>query len=218
MENSKPIMSNTDKCIVSVAFREPYVTHSVKQLQTLYYWAYDKIVFRDQLPYKDGVHTENIVEHFQKSLYGFKPQAIQKAIDKGYRRIVWFDPSVLPVSNVQILFDALETHPIITRPGEEWLPKMCNQKAKNWFGVTDEDIKDKHTVAGTIYGFNFNDPKAVEVFNLWKKAEEEGIFGNQDEFMAGHWADEACMALSLHKTGVESYWVQDFKYLNQKEL
>lgn len=210
MENSK--------CIVSVAFREPYVTHSKRQGEIIWNQKVDLIAFRDVLPVKEDVVCDDIVSRFQHSLYGFKPHAIQRAIDAGNKLIVWFDPSVLPVSNVQILFDALETHPIIARSGEEWLPKMCNQKAKNWFGVTDEDIKYKHTVAGTIYGFNFNDPKAVEVFNLWKKAEEEGIFGNQDEFMAGHWADEACMALSLHKTGVESYWVQDFKYLNQKEL
>lgn len=215
-------MNNTN-CIVSVAFREPYVTHSRKQeaiiLAENETWEWiSRLYFIDRLPLKNGITTENIVAQFQKSLYGFKPHAIQMAIDTGYKKIIWLDPSVLPTTGIQVLIDALDTHPIIVRSGEEPLAKMCNAKSKKWFGVTDEDIKNEKTVAGTVYGFNFNDPKAIEVFNLWKRAEEEGIFGTQDDFMAGHWADEACMALAMYKCGMPQYWEEKFTYLNQKEL
>ena len=207
-------------CITSVAFREPYIRHShtqeirVKELCT----DVDYEVYRDVLPIKHGGHVigDGIIPHFQSSLYGFKPIAIDRV--RNYSKVIWFDPSVLPVTSPQILFDALDIHPIIVRPGEEPLAKMCNAKAKKWFGVTDSDIVNERTVAGTIYGFNFNNPKAVEVFELWKKAEEEGIFGNQDAFMAGHWADEACLSLAMHKLWVGKYWCEEFKYLNQKEL
>ena len=174
--------------------------------------------FIDELPFKGGVYSENIVTEFQKSLYGFKPHAIQQALDKEYTKIIWLDPSVLPTVSIQVLFDSLDTHPIIARSGEEPLTKMCNAKAKKWFEVTNEDIMDQRTVAGTVYGFNFNNPKALEVFNLWKKAEEDGIFGTQDEFMAGHWSDEACMSLAMYKCGMKKYWEEKFTYLNQKEI
>lgn len=207
-------------CIVSVAFREPYLQHNFVQEQSICMLnpSVDILYFRDQLPHKDGIHTENIVEHFQKSLYGFKPHAIQRAIDAGYKKVIWFDPSVLPTVSVQVLIDALDEHPIIVRSGEEWLPKMCNRKAKDWFGVTDEEIKDEHSVAGTVYCFNFNDPKAVEVFDMWKKAEEDGIFQDQDAFMAGNWADESAFALCLYKLKVKGYWESKFTFLNQKEM
>lgn len=210
-------------CIVSVAFREPYVTHSKRQSQQIFSGeAYaDNLVMMyctNALPYKDGIYTDNIVEHFQKSLYGFKPHAIQRAIDAGYKKVIWFDPSVLPTVSVQVLIDALEEHPIIVRSGEEWLPKMCNAKAKNYFNVTDEEIKNEHSVAGTVYCFNFNDPKAVEVFEMWKRSEEDGIFGTQDDFMAGHWCDEACLSLAMFKCNAEKYWENKFTFLNQKEM
>ncbi len=212
-------METNKTCIVSVAFRQPYLRHSKAQEAYVLGMAdVDYMVFRDQLPIKDGLETNDIVGTFQKSLYGFKPHAIQRAIDAGYKKIIWLDPSVLPTISMQVLIDALDEHPIIVRSGEEPLSKMCNAKAKQWFNVNDEEIKNERTVAGTIYGFNFNDTKAIEVFNMWKKTEENGIFGTQDDFMAGHWADEACMSLTMYKLGVEKYWCEDFKYLNQKEL
>lgn len=207
-------------CIVTVAFREPYLTHNERQ----YNWIKENhpdlkvISFRDMLPAKGTIHTDNVVSHFQKSLYGFKPHAIQKAIDYGFKKVIWLDPSVLPSITLAHLFNALDEHPVIVRKGEHPLADMTNQKAMNWFGVTKEDIKDVKHIGGTVYGFNFDNQKAVDVFHLWKKAEEEGIFGTQDDFMAGHWADESCMALSLFKNGVEQYWKSLFTYQNQKEL
>lgn len=203
-----------------MAFREPYLTHNERQ----YNWIKENhpdlkvIAFRDMLPAKGTVHTDNIVSHFQKSLYGFKPHAIQKAIDYGFKKVIWLDPSVLPSITLDYLFNALDESPVIVRKGEHPLADMTNQKAMNWFGVTKEDIKDVKHIGGTVYGFNFHNQKAVDVFHLWKKAEEEGIFGTQDDFMAGHWADESCMALSLFKNGIEQYWESLFTYRNQKEL
>lgn len=208
-----------DCCVVSCAFREPYVTHQDRQRLRIgedgdMQYGY----LKDEIIYSEGIITENIVERFQKSLYGFKPHAIQNEIYIGYKKIIWLDPSVLPTVSVKVLFDSLDDHPMIVRTGEHELSKMCNEKSKKWFGVTDEDIKGVKHIGGTIYGFNFNNEKVREVFELWKKAEEEGIFGNQDEFMAGHWADEACLALAMHKVGVPQYWEDKFRYLNQKEL
>lgn len=209
-----------DCCVVSVAFREPYVSHHEKQrIRLAIDGNFSFLFLKDAICYREGIATHNIVDRFQKSLYGFKPHTIQKSLDEGgYKKVIWFDPSVLPTVSVKILFDSLDEHPMIVRTGEHELSKMCNEKSKKWFGVTDEDIKGVKHIGGTIYGFNFNNDKVREVFELWKKAEEEGIFGNQDEFMAGHWADESCLALAMHKVGVPQYWEDQFKYLNQKDL
>lgn len=207
-------------CIVSVAFRQPYVHHSERQEQTIRemtpfvsYFAY-----RDCLPMKDRIEVNNIVTRFQESLYGFKPHAIQRMRDKGFTKVIWFDPSVLPTSRVTVLLDALDNHPVIVRTGDNPIVNMTNRKTLDWFGVSTDELRNVKHVGGTIYAFNFEDPKAVEVFELWKRAEENGIFGTQDEFMKGHWSDEACMALSLYKCNVPQYWCTDFSYLNQKEL
>lgn len=201
--------------IVTCAFREPYKMHHAKQREVV---TAEYIAFIDELPYSEGVVTEKIVGRFQKSLYGFKPHAIQHAIDLGYKKVLWFDPSILPTTPVSVLFDSLDTHPMLIRSGDTLINKMVNDKAVDYFGFKREDLDNDLHIGGTIYGFNFNDPKTVEVFNLWKQAEVDGIFGTQDDHMNGHWADEACMVLAMKKVGVKQYCEEKFTYLNQKLL
>lgn len=210
MENSSSI--------VTCAFREPYVTHSATQYSTIRTELPTLPIIRyiNELPYSEGVVRDNVVERFQKSLYGFKPHAIQSAIDAGYKLVVWFDPSVLPTCSIEELFNELKKTDMLVVKGDNHISKMTNDKAFDWFGLP-KDIPVNH-IGGTFYGFNFNDPKTVEVFNLWKKAEQEGVFGNQDEFMAGHWADESCMALAMFKAGMEQKNSKVLTYKNQKEL
>lgn len=102
-------------------------------------------------------------------------------------------------------------------PGENHISDMTNDKAYTWFGVGRHYVDTKH-LGGTFYGFNFNNPKTVECFNLWKEAEQAGVFGNQQDFMEGHWCDESCMALAMHVTGIEQKRSETFQYKNQKEM
>jgi hypothetical protein len=201
------------RCIVSVAFREPYISHSNNQLKKL--GSLPAIIYRDALPYKEGVVTNNIVERFQQSLYGFKPHAIQTAIDKGYSQVIWMDPSVLPTCDLNKVFEELEQTDMLVLTSGNHISKMTSERAFTWFDTT-KDIPVNH-IGGTFYGFNFNNAKTYTAFNLWKGAEEGGIFGNQAEFMSGHWADESCMALAMYKAGVEQKQSKFLTYKNQKD-
>lgn len=207
-------------CIVSVAFRAMYVKHSKRQEEFIRHQnpSLDLIYFRDKLPMKSHIEENDVIGNFQKSLYGFKPHAIQRAIDAGYTKVVWLDPSVLPTCNMNLLIDSLDEHPLIVRTGEHPIAKMANKKALDWFGYSEEQLNGVKHIGGTVYAFNFNDKKVRAAFFLWKEAEEAGIFGDQDAFMKGHWADEACMTLAMYRMGIEQYFEKEFSYLNQKEL
>lgn len=213
-------MDIKDCCIVTCAFREPYKTHSNVQLHTIKKELPELEVIRfiDELPYAEGIIKENIVERFQKSLYGFKPHAIQKAINRGFKYVIWFDPSVLPTSSIYDLFKELSDTDMLVRTGDNLLLKMTNDKAYKFFGVSKVQSVDVNHIGGTVYGFNFTDSKTLDVFNLWKLAEEKGVFGTQDDFMAGHWCDESCMALSMFRCGIKQKFSESFTYKNQKEI
>ena len=210
----------SDCCVVSVAFRQPYLMHSRRQEITIVEISkgISYIPFRGGLPTKNGFEINDVVGAFQKSLYGFKPHAIQTVIDLGFKRIVWLDPSVLPTSDIKILFDSLELRQMIVRTGDAPILKMTNEKALKWFAIPDDELINVKHIGGTIYGFNFTFQQTEHAFDLWKRAEEDGMFGTQDEFMAGHWADESCLVLAMETYGIEQYWESNFKYVNQKEL
>lgn len=197
--------------IVTCAFREPYLTHNLNQLKRINNTSV--LTFRDCLPYSEGIIRDNIIDRFQKSLYGFKPNAIQKAIDLGEKYVIWFDPSVLPIDDVSVIYDQLKDSDMLIIKGNNHIKEMTNEKSFKYFGVNP----DVNHIGGTIYAFNFNSEKTKNAFNIWKQAEQDGIFGNQDEFMAGHWADESCMVLSMFKAGIEQKQL-NFNYKNQKEL
>lgn len=207
-------------CIVSVAFRQPYLRHSKVQEETIRKSnpEIDYLCFRDQLPVKNGIETNDVVGTFQKSLYGFKPHAIQRAIDVGYKKIIWLDPSVLPTCNMNTLVDSLDEHPMIVITGDAFTKDMTNQKVKDWFCVTDNDLGETKNVGGTMYAFNFFDMRVRKAFDLWKSCEEAGMFGDQESFMRGSWADESAMSICLYKLGISQYKEKNFLYLNQKEL
>lgn len=209
---------SSENCIVTVAFREPYVSHHRAQIKAIKkLMDVDVISFIDQLPYHGGIYVRNIVRMFQKSVYGFKPHAIQTAVEKGYKKIVWLDPSILPTASPQLLFDSLDNYPMLVRTGKNEVNEMTNDEAIKWFRFERSELVGVRHIGGTIYGFNMNDERASSAFTLWKLAEKNGMFGTQVDFMAGHWADESCLSLAMVKTGIVQHWESKFTYTNQKE-
>ena len=196
--------------IVTCAFRSPYLEHNTNQLNTIK--GVPVLSFRDCLPYGEGIVREGVKERFQESMYGFKPHAVQQALGLGHRLIVWMDPSVLPLEDVSTIFEQLSQTDMLVIKGDNHINKMTNEKAFRHFGIRP----DVNHIGGTIYAFNFNNERTINAFQYWKQAETLGIFGNQDEFMKGHWADESCMALSMAKAGIEQQSLV-FKYKNQKD-
>lgn len=200
--------------IVTCAFREPYLSHNIKQLETL--TGVPVLSFRDCLPYAEGLVTENIVERFQKSLYGFKPHAIQKARDMGATKVIWMDPSVYPLESVQTIYDQLDKHPMLVIKGDRHIKDMTSERLLHEFTFGTPKLSlDVNHIGGTIYAFNFEDKNVRNAFHNWKAFEIDGFFGDQTEFMKGHWADESCLALCLAHSGVEQVSL-NFKYRNQK--
>lgn len=195
--------------IVTCAFREPYLSHNIKQLETL--TGVPVLSFRDCLPYAEGLVTTNVVERFQKSLYGFKPHAIHRAMLIGNSKVIWMDPSVYPMESVQTIYDQLEHNPMLVIKGDNHISKMTSQRV---LSLTRKH--DTNHIGGTIYAFNFDYQETRDCFYKWKSMEECGYFGDQEEHMKGHWADESCMALCMEDFGIEQVSL-NFKYRNQKD-
>lgn len=130
---------------------------------------------------------------FLDSLYGFKPHAIQEALDAGYKRVVWVDSAMIlrkPISTEE---------PMIALIDSSQLPS--SNKALEYFGLKRDQIHGINLVGGSFYYFDFNRPITQMIFGYWKQAEVDGIFGSQHqesfEGLQGHRHDETCMRLSM---------------------
>lgn len=181
----------------SVAFGDPRYIEQQNRLIESINKCYPSGV--DQCHWTNALPSQ--AKPFLTSLYGFKVHAVKHLIDQGYKKIVFFDPAMIVLENIDFYFDLCKEHGVVAIMDDTKLP--ASNSALKHFGYTMEDIKGFHLVGGSMYVFNF--PYSQPVFDLWYNAEINGIFGSQEEEatgkLQGHRADESCMALSLYKSG-----------------
>jgi hypothetical protein len=181
-----------DFVFVSVAFGEAYVAQQdrLKESILAIYPDANLLFWRDGLPEKS--------KPFLDSLYGFKVHAIQEAIDKGFKRVLWLDPAMILCRHIDWVGD----HMMVAVKDENRL----SQYISDWYLESNllsrDDVKKLHLVGGSLYYFDFNFTTAEYIFTRWKMDEKMGLFGSQTEEatgkLQGHRADESCMALSIY--------------------
>lgn len=200
-----------DVCFVSVAFGEEYVKQQVRLEKSI-------IDIHEDVPH---IHffTERLpakARSFSDSLYGFKVHAVQEAIDLGFKKVIWVDPAMVLIDSIEYLFQ----YPMVAVRDTSVLHNVVSNRAAEFFGISHSEIKalGLNLVGGSFYYFDFNYDFVCDVFNLWKSAEENGMFGSQaeaaSERLQGHRYDESCMALAMHKNNIESMWGQEARYYN----
>lgn len=147
-------------------------------------------------------------KHFLKSLYGFKPHAINALKRSGYKKIVYLDTAIVLQKEIQGDYPILAVHDPCLTPASDI--------ALNYFHIQREQLKDIPFVGGSYYAFDFNHPITNRVFNSWLKAEQNGIFGSQDQESAGelqgHRHDETCMAICLYQNDIKPQSAEEVGY------
>lgn len=199
-----------DFCFLSVAFGPRYVEQQIRLHDSLlkFYSADHHIMDRDGLPPGSKPHKE--------SLYGFKVHAIKRAMNWGYKKIIWLDPACILQHPIDYWFSL--NLPVLAVKDDNKLDKMIGKKALNYYG--NPDIAGRHLVGGSLYVFDFNHPKTDLIFDDWANAESDDIFGSQEEQASekinGHRNDESCMAMAMYSHGVEPVGHDVARY-NQNE-
>lgn len=139
---------------------------------------------------------------FYQSVYGFKPYLVQAALNAGYKHIVLVDPSIIMLSKLDKFKDIVSERGIIAL-SDCPLDGSISNKCLQYFGVSRDSLGGKFLCGGSFYYFNFETDLCKTVFNEWKQAEIDGIFGSQHEIsfegLQGHRSDEAVMSMLLYK-------------------
>jgi hypothetical protein len=187
----------TDICFLSVAFGPRYIEQQTRLHQSLQAIHPDAKHFAWTDTYPPGARTH------KDSLYGFKPHAVQYALDQGYKKIIWLDTAIILQQPIDYYWSLTGKFGVLAAKDDNALSKCIGQKALDYFGWPN--IEGMHLVGGSLYVFDFNTPQCHRIFNRWLFAEEDGMFGSQQEQASGqinkHRHDESCMAISLYKSG-----------------
>lgn len=193
-----------DIAVCTLAFGDKYKWRLGRFKETLENTNPDVRLFswEDRMP--DGAKP------FNDSMYGFKPHAIQIARDSGYKKIFWIDCTVVVQDKLDYYDQFTEEHGgVLAVQDDNKLTGFCSNKALQYLGLNRSYLTDKHLVGGSLYYFDFNVHKCQQIFDLWMKSEQDGMFGSMveqcGERLQGHRSDETMMSLALYSSGSKPF-------------
>lgn len=180
--------------ICTVAFGERYIEQQLRMTLSL---PKGLAIFKwtDSYPHYSST--------FEQSLYGFKVHAVKEAFLKGYTKIIWIDTACIVHGSLDYLFEE-SMPPVVAVKDDNKLTDTISDKALLYYG--NPDVSALNLVGGSLYAFNFNREKCIDVFDEWLESEKAGIFGSMQEQISEqinkHRHDESCMAMALHMNNI----------------
>jgi hypothetical protein len=183
------------------------------------------VTWRGRLPPESPPHSE--------VPYAFKAYAIQAALARGYRQILWCDSSIVPIRALKPLWELIE------RQGywfSENLPygqlnvapwncgQWCADSALEPLGITREEAFQIPQVIGTAFGLNFDHEPVQKLFEEFMRLAEErtsfqGAWSNDhgeassDQRVLGHRHDQTVLSVLARRFQMElttpPLWIVD---------
>lgn len=190
-------MNIKDIAFLSVAFGDDRYLNQIDRLEASIFNIYSDanlFFYRNVLPENSKTHND--------SFYGFKVHAVEKALNAGYKKIIWLDPAMILVNQELDFYDEiLKKYPVIAVMDDNKLNNFISERCKNYFGIDENWLneRDARLVGGSFYYFDFENDIASRIYQNWKQSELDGIFGSIHEEIGSHRQDETCLSLSLYK-------------------
>lgn len=151
--------------------------------------------------------------------YGFKPEIVRAARDRGYKRVLWCDATVFFVHSISDVFDEISKHGVLVfdNPGcpeSTWTSDDCLSA----IGCPVETARTFVQVMACVLGFDFTNPKACTLFDDWYSFSKDyvsfrGVSGSHRADFKGHRHDQSVISYLAHADGFEkipygylAYW------------
>lgn len=99
-------------------------------------------------------YPDNCPTH-QESPFAFKFFCIKEVLNKGFKKILWLDTSVIIKTNLGEVFDIIENLGYFFIYNHD-LGSFCHDKALSTLGITREESFNLSCLQGTNFGLNFN--------------------------------------------------------------
>ncbi len=145
--------------------------------------------------------------------YGFKIHAIQRAIDAGYKQILWLDSSCFAIKNLQPIFDKITETGFAFQDAGHWLGEWANDHTLQYFWINRDGAMEMRMIGNAgLLGLNFDNPDARVFFDKWRQSMVAGCFTgawsnnehteSQDERCRGARHDMSASSAIVHNMGL----------------
>jgi hypothetical protein len=164
--------------------------------------------------------------------YAFKLYAIEEARARGFTTVLWCDAAVWAVKDLTPFFERIERDGHYFFHGGASLGQRCSDEALKIMRFDREEAFKIPLIGGTVYGFDFNNPRTQQFYMEWwelyrrgafqgfainDKAQDDmrGLAGrpkghvSDDPRVQGHNHDESVATVLAHRLGMASVGIGD---------
>jgi hypothetical protein len=199
-------MSN--RCIIDVAFGSDYERKQVLLMDSLA----DKfdgslLFYRSEAAVSSPMHCENP--------FAFKIGAFDRAVQEGFRQILWIDANVRVDGSLAPVWDAIAKDGYYFINSGNKIGEWSSDITLAAFGVSREDALLMPELAAYVIGLDFDNELALRFYNRWKWAMNAGLFRGEwlndhhqvsiDGRVKGHRHDQTCASLAAHQLGITNF-------------
>lgn len=108
--------------------------------------------------------------------YAFKPALFREVEKLGYELVLWLDTSIVPLKELDSLFERLKTQGYIGFRAGHTLERYCNKETFTYFGVDLEKADKIESVASGLVGLNLKHPVGKAILERWYQATAGGFY------------------------------------------
>jgi hypothetical protein len=140
--------------------------------------------------------------------YGFKPEQIQVARERGYEQIIWCDSTIRLLKNPEPYLQLAKERGIVAFDNlGHPLNKYISDLAVDRTGLTPSELTEAKNIMACAIVFDFSNPITVSVFEQWADLRKDGVsfqnYGSDRPEFITHKHDQSCLAVILHKHKVD---------------
>lgn len=141
--------------------------------------------------------------------YGFKPEQIQVARERGYDLVIWCDSTIRMLKKPDEIIQIARERAVVAfdnlgHPLANYISDVCVDR----IGLTPEELPKAKNIMACCLVFDFSRQLAVDVLEHWMKLRadsfsfQNGYGSTRPEFVT-HKHDQSALAGVLYKRGIE---------------
>lgn len=161
--------------------------------------------------------------------YGFKPYVLKKAIQQGYKYILWLDSSIICIRNPKKIFSIIKKEgTFVWSPYTEKMGFWCADIALQSFNLDREKSFQINELCAAIFGFSTEHEIGMQLFNDWynysidnitfkgipKELDYKKSYTNEDFLVSknnkvkGHRHDQTALSYLANKYDIKLHFLE----------
>lgn len=167
-------MDLSKACIINGAVGSWYPQGQKRLMNSLVYYGYAgqvlRIVFEPKdIPVMDGIYDPVCP-------YTIKAHLLKRAMEMGYRQILWLDCSIWAIQNPNPFFDVIKERGAYLMTSGYNARQTTSDKCADIFGYTRTELEAIPELWSCIFGFDLDNPIAERIALDFIEAAKQGAF------------------------------------------